>query len=384
MIFSHGLGGSRNAYSHLLGSLSSHGVVVIAPDHRDGSSPVSFVQNVDKPGVSKVDYRKVPHNASTEVYESRDEQLRIRLRELGLVYDALVKVDQGQELTNLLEKQATKYDRKPTLSMFANQLDIHKPGSISFAGHSFGAATVVQFVKSVFYQSDSHEPGYKPLYAPARSARITTQITAATPVFLLDLWTLPIQSPATAWLREKPMPCYTSSSGGHNLLAILSEAFYKWNTNLQETKRIVAPPKNFSHNPSGPHVFYPASSAHLSQSDFGVLFPWVTTKIFGAKEPERMLKLNVRAMLQVLRDCHVEVANTSRADMELDMDPTAPADVGLDESILSKRDGVVKDWIAVPMDTDPFVKGPAADKAPADAVLEGEVLGEIVSKSERK
>lgn len=38
MVFSHGLGGSRNSYCHLLGSLASHGVVVVAAEHRDGSA----------------------------------------------------------------------------------------------------------------------------------------------------------------------------------------------------------------------------------------------------------------------------------------------------------------------------------------------------------
>ena len=30
----------------------------------------------------------------------------------------------------------------------------------------------------------------------------------------------------------------------------------------------------------GPNIFYPLHSAHLSQSDFGILFPWAT--VFAA------------------------------------------------------------------------------------------------------
>lgn len=80
MMFSHGLGGSKNAYSHICGSLASHGVVVVAPDHRDGSSPLSIHQTPgEKEKIKRVEYRKIAHKASTEVYEARDEQLRIRL-----------------------------------------------------------------------------------------------------------------------------------------------------------------------------------------------------------------------------------------------------------------------------------------------------------------
>src|SRR4051794_15488185 len=49
VIFSHGLGGSRTAYSHIVGSIASYGAVVIAPEHRDGSGPVSFVSQTSSP-----------------------------------------------------------------------------------------------------------------------------------------------------------------------------------------------------------------------------------------------------------------------------------------------------------------------------------------------
>ena len=117
------------------------------------------------------------------------------------------------------------------------------------------------------------------------------------------------------------MPCYDSASGGKNLLAILSEAFYKWTPNMKETQSVISkPPSTTSKHPNQPdaHIFYPATSAHLSQSDFGVLFPWVTTRVFGAKDPERLLRLNARAILQVLRESGVPVSNTSAKDLELE------------------------------------------------------------------
>jgi platelet-activating factor acetylhydrolase len=385
VMFSHGLGGSRNAYSHICGSLASHGIVVVAPDHRDGSSPISFINTPeDKEKSKRVEYKKVAHSASTEVYQARDEQLRTRLLELGFVHDALLKIDNRTQLTNVAEDQQHK-DSKEVLPMFAGTLNVHEPGAISWAGHSFGAATMVQFVKSVYYRPDLAPADFKPLFVPSPDSSIVRQVTPASPVMLLDLWTLPIQSPSTSWLRSKPMPCYESPNGGSNLLAILSEAFYKWTANLDGTKRTLQKPaaSDSKHpNQPGAHIFYPISSAHLSQSDFGVLFPWVTTKIFGAKEPERVLKLNARAMLQVMRNAGKEVANTSALDMELENVKGMDGGVVNDEKILESTKGSVRDWVSLSTES---ASGTAAtvEKSPEDAVYEGEGLGQVVSREER-
>jgi platelet-activating factor acetylhydrolase len=365
--------------------LASHGVVVVAPEHRDGSCPVSFVSTPEeKEKTKKIEYKKVPHKASTEVYESRDEQLRIRLWELGLIHEALLKIDNRTPLKNVAEDQK-KTGGKDMLTMFSRLLDIHEPGRISFAGHSFGAATMVQFVKSVYYHGATDLKSYRPLFTPAKDSGIVRQITPQTPVMLLDLWTLPIQSPATSWLRNKPMPCYDSPIGGSNLLAILSEAFYKWSSNLNDTKRIVSKPKGaFAKYPSqpGPHIFYPTASAHLSQSDFGVLFPWVTTKVFGAKEPERVLRLNARAMLQVMRNTDIQVATTSKEDLELQDVEGLEKGVPQDEKILSHAKDSVIGWIS--LDTELDGGRTKVEKGPGDAMVEGEALGQVVSNEERR
>ena len=154
MVFSHGLGGSRNAYSHLLGSLASHGVVVVAPEHRDGSAPVSFIgDDPDKKGRGRrVEFRALPYKPSPDVYEARDEQLRVRCWELGLVHEAVLQMDSGDFRADDVN-----------LKMFENRLDVHDSGRMSWAGHSFGATTVYQFVKSVAYPPpDPPVSGYSP------------------------------------------------------------------------------------------------------------------------------------------------------------------------------------------------------------------------------
>lgn len=390
MVFSHGLGGSRNAYSHLLGSLSSHGIVVIAPDHRDGSSPITYIRATEESEAKTIDYKRIPHTPSPEVFEGRDEQLKIRLWELGLTHDALLKIDNGTPVKNLDPNQSSrsrKHEHNEILSMFRDMLDVRQPGSISWGGHSFGGATTVQFVKSTFYHtSPGEKEDYLPLFAPSKSSNIVHQITPTSPVVLLDMWCMPLQSPSTKWLRDKPMPCYSPSGpGGTILLAVLSEVFFKWRAHLQETKRVLSEaPASYRqvHTKSGPRFFYRIDSAHLSQSDFGILFPWVTTNILGAKEPERTLRLNVRAILQVLRDAGIKVADTSRIDMEeekANLNEVAVSEgKNQDWKILDTKSGSVRGWVALTTDPDPVDDAEETEKvskSPAAAVVEGEVLG---------
>jgi platelet-activating factor acetylhydrolase len=364
---------------------------VVAADHRDGSSPLAIHHTPEeKQKTKRVDYRSIAHKASTEVYEARDEQLKIRLWELGMAHDALLKIDEGRKLKNVAQDQPKG---RNMLSMFSNILNIHEPGSMSYAGHSFGACTMVQFVKSVYHRPSTPAAGYNPLYTPSEDSSLVQQITPQNSVTLLDLWTLPIQSPATNWLRSKPMPCYDSPSGGKNLLAIASEGFYNWSSNFRETKSILAPPSSSQskyNNQPGPHIFYPIASAHLSQSDFGVLFPWVTTKVFGAKEPERVLRLNTRAVLQMLRDNGVRVANTSAEDLELDVEagPAKGWNLVNDTTILSRTKDSVRGWVNISVDGEedrveekvmsPLEKVGSAGKGPGDAMVEGEALGQVV------
>ena len=325
MVFSHGLGGSRNAYSHILGSLASHGVVIFAPEHRDGSAPISFIKQTKNCKARSVNYRSMPHTPSREVEDARNEQLRIRLWEMGLVFQAIVKMDKGEILTNLAIPAKTSVDTSQggILAMFRDALDVHTPGSITWSGHSFGAATIIQFIKSVFYRPPpTPSTSYQPLYRPSEDSKLVSQVTPKTPIALLDLWTLPLRSDATRWLWDQPLPAYTNGgAGGLSILAILSEAFFKWKGNLVQTKRALSvDPSQDEASAStsqAPFIFYPNSSAHLSQSDFGVLFPWFTKKVLKADEPERTLRLNARAVLELMRRNDIEVADTSDIDLEL-------------------------------------------------------------------
>ncbi|KAI8633239.1 phospholipase A2 [Xylariaceae sp. FL1651] len=335
MIFSHGLGGSRNAYSQIAGSLASHGMVVICPEHRDGSAVASFIRIPSEQDRffmrntrRMVPYNRIPHDVTDEVHELRNAQLRIRLWELGLIHEAILGIDEGQKLTNLNKST-------PSLDQFAAKMHVHEPGSIIFAGHSFGAATTVQFLKSVFYAGRPElEAMDTPLYTPNWESSICRQVTPQNVTILLDLWCFPLLAKTTKPLFNLPLPVYapsdpssspSQSPGGTALLAVESEDFYKWREHLHATARVLSPdpaaqvvaaaPPSATTTTRTPHFFYVRRSAHLSQSDFALLFPWLTRKVFGSEAPERALRLNLRAVLQVLRVNGVPVAGTRAEDL---------------------------------------------------------------------
>lgn len=330
MIFSHGLGGSRNAYSQIAGSLASHGVVVVCPEHRDGSAiatsiRVPYQQNTrffTRNTKRTIPYIRISHDATDAVYELRNRQLRIRLWELGLIHEAILRIDDGGKLLNLNKST-------PSLDHFSNKLHVQDPGSIIFAGHSFGAATIVQFLKSVFYAGRPElETMETPLYSPNWESSICRHVTPQNVTILLDMWCFPLQARTTRPLFNLPLPVYahsgsssspSQSPGGNAVLAIESEDFFKWREQLHTTARILSPDPSarvvVPSDVTTPHFFYVKRSAHLSQSDFALLFPWLTRKVLGSDAPGRVLRLNLRAVLQVLRINGISVAGTRNADL---------------------------------------------------------------------
>ena len=353
LVFSHGLGGSCNAYSHLLGSLASCGVICVAPEHRDHSAPVSLIRQVD--GSSKRrGYKHLSHNPTPEILSERNVQLRIRLWELELLYTALSKLNGGEDLKNLAD------DNGPSL---AKKLDL-TPSMVTWAGHSFGAAAVIQFIKSVYWHPtvptpDGDSPSrslFQPLYTPAENPSLRKQITSESPVALLDLWTMPLRGDETRWLWEKPLPCFAvEGPPRNNVLSIMSEEFYKWTTLLERLKAVLSRNpakqeassdgfKETSSSGSGPRLFYAPKTAHLSQSDFGILFPWATKKWLNAEEPERTLLFNTRAILQLLRENQISVESISLEE-KAGVDEPALAD-----SAILAKDGNIQGWVPIPID----------------------------------
>lgn len=404
MIFSHGLGGSRNSYSYIAGSLAAHGVVVFCPEHRDGSAVASFIRLPDdqdrwiKSRTRKmIPYIRVSHDVTPEVYDKRENQLRIRLWEMGLIHDAILKIEKGQKLRNLNTST-------PSLEQFAERLHVKDPGSIIFAGHSFGATTMTQLLKSTYYADKAEIAGMeKPLFTPSKDSEIRKQVTEKSITMLLDMWCMPLLAPNSKPLFDLPLPLYDdlpSAAGGTGLLAVESESFFKWTEHLHTKARVLSPDptaKKVSptvyERPSGikqsePNFFYVINSAHLSQSDFGILFPWLTKKIFDAEQPERALRLNLRAQLQLLRMNGISVARTYTGDLvdgahidkldaaEKDCDEPRAIDGLNDDKAIFDRSGsnVVDHWKWI----DVIGMGEAGEKET------GKTIGEQVEEGEEK
>ncbi|CAL8469911.1 g9453 [Coccomyxa elongata] len=124
VIFSHGIGGTRNAYSGICSELGSAGFVVLAVEHADGTA--STVQLAGKQG--------------TRFYggwlseEERLAQTRYRMGEVATAYELLSAlqrrtVPEGFKLSGGLDPVAC----------FGGRLDLERA---SLMGHSYGGATV--------------------------------------------------------------------------------------------------------------------------------------------------------------------------------------------------------------------------------------------------
>ena len=415
-IFSHGLAGNHNMYSAICGSLASCGVICAAPEHRDGSSPIAWIRGPDGEVESEVAYQKYPHHPSAEVFDGRNAQLRIRMWELDLFYTALIKLNEGQNLTNYASSNSAHPSFKASMDL--------SPGHVSWLGHSFGAATITQFIKSVYYHTSLPSPSrpeksdgsdWTPLYKPCSESILVKQITPNSPVALLDVWTLPLRAPSAEWLWEKPFPCYDrkpSADTKASTVALMSGEFFNYTDMKKRTRALLSPdpvqaerqlaaeakveaaspgrppppssphistpphkenaekasnppfeadtlpaptlspsaetsilppsssstressPSSLSsstneqhHSPSSsttsvstpsasaasnqelvaPKLFTIPQSAHLSQSDFGLLFPTLTRYLMKAIDPEGTIILNVRAITAVIRHTGLDV-----------------------------------------------------------------------------
>jgi platelet-activating factor acetylhydrolase len=162
MIFSHGLGGSRNTYSQWCGSIASYGVVVAAIEHRDGSAPVSVVHAGSKSQFT-VPYRRITDSEQNMVY--RTSQVAQRTYEVSRLVTVLRDINDGKVFD-------VNDDKRTALERFKGILNIKK-GELIMAGHSFGAATTVAVCKD----KENAQAGY-PLKDEFKAA------------IMLDIWML--------------------------------------------------------------------------------------------------------------------------------------------------------------------------------------------------
>ena len=316
-------------------------MVVAAIEHRDGSCPISYICKTPTSDAGTIDYERIT-GYSTETMGARRNQLSIRSWELALLHAAILQIQEGRLSTNLASPDLATQD--------FSFLDVYGPGKIALAGHSFGAASIAKFLKLAHFGKAINS--YSVI-----SQRLTQSLGPQTPAFYLDLWAEPLffEKEDTSHM---PLPSQSDGSDPKTAvppIAVLSESFFKWKSNRDQVIRLLtsqpSSPTNQALSRSTaaqpPYIFYPAHSAHLSQSDFGILFPLLTKKVLKAEEPERTLTLNVRAVLEGLRRAGWKVADSA---IETDENDGKVEGKGQDWRILDREGGKIKGWM--PVNTD--------------------------------
>lgn len=301
LIFSHGLGGTRTAYSTMCGEFASYGFVVCAIEHRDGSGPRTFVnharggeQSTERPtklgkvdhsekeerqGYHKVDYifpKNNPFDTSPSNEEGVDSELRaaqidLRLAEIEEAYRVLREISEGRgegiARQNRREEGCIGGSSRGLKGVdWAGWKNRFHADKFIMAGHSFGAATVVEVLRN----ADRFE-----------------NVQAG---IIYDIWGAPIKPPEEDARHRIHSP----------LLGINSEAFMYWQTNFDAVMTLMNEAKE-----QGAPAFLCTvrGSVHISQSDFSVLYKHACSFFLKATvHPQRAIDLNISASLEFLRD----------------------------------------------------------------------------------
>lgn len=133
VLFSHGLGGSIGGYCNVCCEMASHGFIVIAPEHTDGSAFVTFVGE-ERRRVEYIHYNAVVHGEGFRI-----QQLETRCADLRACLEGVRECNRGN---NGRFAGLTTRDEMP-------RLEGKVAGEIYLVGHSFGAATVLKMATEV-------------------------------------------------------------------------------------------------------------------------------------------------------------------------------------------------------------------------------------------
>ena len=297
LIFSHGLGGNRRAYSTICGEFASYGFLVCAVEHRDGSCARTLVAHHKQGFGSRAEREEtggIEHGSHAHFHrydvkdfifseldkgdlfpshhvdqELRAAQLDMRLAEIEEAYLILCRINAGGG--DYLTKHNLQHpDSKGGPSMGLENVNWKEwegrfhLDNVTMAGHSFGAATTVEVLR--------HEH---------RFIHVTQGI-------IYDIWGMAIEPP-----DDKPNHRIQAP-----LLAINSEAFMYWPDNFKVVKGLCDEVRNHG-NPAW--LMTVRGTVHISQSDFCVLYPHVANLLLKTMlNPIRAIDLNVDASLDFI------------------------------------------------------------------------------------
>lgn len=270
-IFSHGLAGSRNGYSGICGEMASHGVVVCAIEHRDGTAVYSY--GTAPPHCFEQQFAPETENAPGHLKFYQD-RIKFRVKEVDQAYELLKDLNVGAICKDHLapgnvncpdfNSLQNKIFWNEGLSYFKGRLDI---GQTMAVGHSFGGATVIEAL-----------------------SRPKTPFKAG---IVFDPWMYPI----------------AGSPVLKSLLVVNTQSFTNWSTNFERVKTLIQKSRSACvevKNPSSltksfqlltlPHA------EHVHQSDIPCLFSRLSSHFLKSTvDPVLTLRRNAFAALSFIK-----------------------------------------------------------------------------------
>ncbi|KAF4624468.1 hypothetical protein G7Y89_g13703 [Cudoniella acicularis] len=273
LIFSHGLGGTRTTYSFVCGEFASYGFVVVALEHRDGFGPRTFVnlpkdgtlsteridlsEDAKKKGYNRMDYvfpqnnahDTVPGNKQGVNAELRSAQIQLRLAEIEEAYHIMTLIHTGQGSSLVAAK------------------NLRQKGPGVKGGSSRG-------LRGIDWEMLRHVADRFPYIGRG---------------IIYDIWGAAIQPPEDSPRHQISAP----------LLGINSEAFMYWLENFSSIMTLCCEAK-----PNSQLVWLMTvrGSVHISQSDFSLLYPRLSSLLLKMTvNPRRAIGLNINASLEFLR-----------------------------------------------------------------------------------
>ncbi|KAF1933661.1 PAF-acetylhydrolase family member [Didymella exigua CBS 183.55] len=143
VVFTHGMAGMSQSYSHYLGSIASHGFLVAAVEHRDGSGPGTIVHypNKTERRVWHMKLKDLVSDPPMTDLDLKEAQLAFREAEIAETIKLFAQLNDGDVPVINLKPGSPR----EALSGFKDRLDI---SAVTVAGHSYGATGVLQALKS--------------------------------------------------------------------------------------------------------------------------------------------------------------------------------------------------------------------------------------------
>jgi platelet-activating factor acetylhydrolase len=282
------------------GEFASHGFVVCAVEHRDGSGPRTFINRpkyphkvesedcepVDytaeetKQGYRVVDYifskynpsDTSPHSEKGVDRELRAAQIDLRMAEIEEAYHVMCEIEKGNG--QLIADRNLRCEGYKAASRHGLQSirwsrwkGSFKTTDVTICGHSFGAATSVEILR--------HDDRFN----------------FVTQGIIYDIWGAGTKSPndeSPEHRIQKP------------IIAINSEAFTYWPSNFDLVRSLIEEAQS-EPGPAPAWLMTLRGTVHVSQSDFSLLYPQLCSLLLKAvANPRRALDLNIGASLEFL------------------------------------------------------------------------------------